>query len=128
MLYSLLANLRSSGADKNETPSRRQHARRECDRCVAVIHGQTFPVQDWSPGGVQITGDERLFSMGREIDMTLKFKLRNHIVDVPLRGTVIRKGNARVAVMFEPLTQAIRRNFQQVIDDYVAREFANSQA
>ncbi|MBU0800766.1 MAG: PilZ domain-containing protein [Alphaproteobacteria bacterium] len=127
MLHNLLASLRAQTSN-DKTESRRRHPRRECDQCVAVIHGQTFPVQDWSPGGVQITGDERLFSIGRDLDMVLKFKLRNHIVDVPVKGQIVRKGSARVAVCFEPLTQAIRRNFQQVVDDYVAREFANSQA
>lgn len=127
MLQTLLATLRNQTSnDMNQ--SRRRHPRRECDQCVAVIHGQTFPVNDWSPGGVQITGDERLFSVGRELEMVLKFKLRSQIVDVPLRGQIVRKGSTRVSVAFAPITQTIRRSFQQVIDDYVAREFANSQA
>lgn len=126
MLHTLLAGLRAQTS--NDIPeSRRRHMRRACDHCIAVIHGQSFPVQDWSTGGVQIAGDERLFSVGKDIDMTLKFKLRNTIIDVPLRGQIVRKGAARVAVCFEPLTAAIRRNFQQVIDDHVAGEFASSQ-
>jgi hypothetical protein len=127
MLQNLLATLRAQTSN-DKTPSRRRHPRRECDQCVAVIHGQTFPVQDWSFGGAQISGDERLFGVGGHIDLILKFKLRSNIVDVPVRAQVIRKGNARVAVAFEPISQAIKRNFQLVVDDYVAREFANSQA
>lgn len=126
MLHTLLASLRAQTS--NDIPqTRRRHQRRECDQCVAIIHGQTFPVQDWSPGGIQITGDERLFSVGRDIEMTLKFKLRNTILDIPVRAQIVRKGTARIAMCFEPLTTAIRRNFQLVVDDYVAGEFASSQ-
>jgi hypothetical protein len=32
-----------------------------------------------------------------------------------------------VAIRFEPLEKAIRRSFQQVVDDAVASEFAHSQ-
>ncbi len=122
MLQNFLSVLRAQTSN-DKTPSRRRHPRRECDRCVAVIHGQTFPVQDWSLGGVQISGDERLFSVGRDIDVTLKFKLRGNIIDVPVAASIVRKGNARISMAFQPLTQNIRRSFQQVIDDYVAREF-----
>ena len=115
-----------SSNDKDAT--RRRHPRRKSDRCVAVICGQTFPVEDWSPGGLQIAADDRLFSMGQDIDFTVKFKLRNTILDVNHRGRVVRKTNQKVAFEFEALPQAIRRAFQQVIDDQVAREFANSQA
>jgi hypothetical protein len=89
--------------------------------------GTTFPVENWSPGGVLIYADERLFGVNKDIELTLKFKLRNSIVDVRHKGHIIRKGNGKVAIEFEPLTKMIRNAFQQVIDDHVAREFARSQ-
>lgn len=122
MLQTLLSSLRAQTSN-DKTPSRRRHPRRECDRCVAVIHGQTFPVQDWSLGGLQISGDERLFSVGSDIDVTLKFKLRGNIIDVPVAANIVRKGTTRVSMAFQPLTQTMRRAFQQVIDDQIAREF-----
>jgi hypothetical protein len=129
MLHSLIAGLRTQTSnDGTQSQTRRRFARREHDRCVAVIHGQTFPVQDWSPGGVQIAGDERLFGLGGALDMTLKFKLRNTIIDVPVTGTTVRKTSGRVALSFGDIGQTVRRSFQQVIDDCIAAEFANSQA
>lgn len=127
MLQTFLSSLRSRGSN-DAAASRRRHPRRRADRCVAVICGQSFPVEDWSPGGLHIMADDRLFSIGQDIDLTVKFKLRNAILDINHRGRVVRKANRKVAFEFEPLPQAVRRAFQQVIDDQVAREFANSQA
>lgn len=127
MLQTLLSSLRSMSSNDTET-TRRRTSRRKTDRCVAVIFGQAFPVEDWSPGGLQIAADDRLFSTGQDIDFTIKFKLRNAILDINHRGRIVRKGSQKVAFEFEPLPQTVRRAFQQVIDDQVAREFANSQA
>ena len=49
-----------------KAPTRRRHPRRECDSCVGIIMGRTFPVQDWSQGGMLLTADDRLFSIGGE--------------------------------------------------------------
>ena len=127
MFNNFLASLRPTPI--TEAPeTQRRFPRRVADRCVAVVHGQTFPVQNWSFGGVLLAVDERLFGSSQDIETTLKFKLRNTIVDVNVRGHVIRKSAGQVAIAFEPLNKAIRRTFQQVIDDAVASEFATSQA
>lgn len=126
MLQALLATLRSRSSN-DQTSTRRSHPRRDQDRCVVVIMGRTFPVENWSVGGLLLTADDRLFSVGNNVELTLKFKLRNTILDISHSGNVIRKGNNRIALQFDPVTQAVRKTFQQVIDDYVAREFAQSQ-
>jgi hypothetical protein len=126
MLHTLLSTLKNNTSN-DEYASRRKHPRRASDRCIAVIMGKSFPVSNWSPGGVLITADDRLFSNGQDIDFQLKFKLRNTILDIDHTGNVIRKGNGQVAIQFISLSQGLRKLFQQVMDDYVAREFANSQ-
>ncbi len=126
MLQSLISTLRS-GTSNDIGTTKRRHPRRSVDRCVVVIHGQTFPVENWSLGGVLLHGDERLFGKAQDLDVTVKFKLRNSIIDITHRAHVVRKANGKIALEFEPLNQTISRKFQQVIDDYVAREFANSQ-
>jgi hypothetical protein len=128
MLQALLSTLKNKQDIQDVMSTRRMHARRDIDRCVVVIMGQTFPVKNWSPGGLLISADERLFGLNKDIDFVLKFKLRNTLIDINHKGQVLRKGNGYVAIKFEPVTQTVRRAFQQVIDDYVAREFANSQA
>jgi hypothetical protein len=127
MLQSFLSSLRAS-ASNDPVLTQRRFPRRAEDRCVVVVCGQTFPVENWSFGGVLLQGDDRLFGTGQDIDVTLKFKLRNTILDVTHRGQVVRKGNQKIAVRFENLGKSIARCFQQVVDDSAAREFASSQA
>ena len=126
MFKALFTNMRDQASnDKIET--KRQHPRRVNDRCVIEICGQTFPIVNWSYGGVLISVDDRLFGLDQDIDFTLKFKLRSAIIGINHRGHIVRKQNSKVAVQFEPLTQTISRNFQKVVDDSAALEFANSQ-
>ena len=128
MLQTLLSSLKGEASnDAQALSTNRRHPRRTVDRCVAVIHGRTFPVENWSLGGILIAADDRLFGKDQDIELTVKFRLRNTIIDVTLNGHVVRKSTGKIAVRFEPLSQFIRRRFQQVIDDSVAAEFANSQ-
>ncbi len=127
MLQTLISSLKA-GTSNDRSETHRRHPRRDVDRCVAVIHGQTFPVENWSLGGVLLHADERLFGREQDIELAIKFKLRNTILDISHRGQVVRKSPGKVAIQFEPLSQTINRQFQQVIDDYVARQFATSQA
>ena len=127
MFGQLFANLK---ADNNNEPvaARRRYTRRDVDRCVTVINGKTYPVENWSLGGVCITSDEREFGVNDDHEMVIKFKLRDEIVDVPHGGRVVRKGNNKVAFEFRPLTRDTRGRFQNVVDDYVASQFAASQS
>jgi hypothetical protein len=127
MFDTFLAGLRSITSN-DATQTRRKTPRRANDRCVAVVNGQTFPVENWSFGGILLVADGRLFGTGSDIEIALKFKLHNTIIDVTQRGRVIRKANEKIAIEFESLGQTIRRSFQQVIDDSVASEFAMSQS
>ncbi|MFA5592588.1 MAG: PilZ domain-containing protein [Micavibrio sp.] len=107
--------------------SRRRSPRRAADNCVSFINGKAYPVHNWSDGGMLVHADERLFAPNAPVDITLKFRLSGRIVDVPHHGKVIRKMRDRLAIQFEPLTRDVSRKFQEVIDDYVTREFAESQ-
>ncbi|MGQ0526460.1 MAG: PilZ domain-containing protein [Alphaproteobacteria bacterium] len=112
---------------EGEQTSRRVAPRRAQDQCVSVIAGKTFPVENWSMGGVLVYGDGRLFPMESEIDVILKFRLRNEVVEVPHKAKVVRKTYHNIALQFVPLTQGIRKSFQAVVDDYVSGQFADSQ-
>lgn len=122
-LFSSLKANRKSG----DMASRRQYGRRDCDRCITVIDGKTYPVENWSQGGMLVTADERRFSLNDEVEMTIKFGLRETLLDIPHKARVRRKSNNKVAFEFAPLTQQIRSSFQAVVDDYVASQFAASQ-
>ena len=105
----------------------RQHPRRGDDRCVGVVNGQMHPIENWSNGGMLITADERLFSIGQECVFTMKFKLRDEIMEVDHKAHVIRKTPGKIALQFDPLSQPVQSDFQKVVDDYVSRRFVESQ-
>ena len=113
--------------DPGEDDTRRKSPRREYDNCISVINGKAYPVHNWSDGGMLVQADERLFTQGAPVEITMKFRLTGKIVDIPHRGRVVRKTRDRLAIQFEPLTRDITKKFKQVVDDYVTREFAESQ-
>ena len=114
--------------ERSVAHTRRKSARRSDDRCVSVINGQMYPVENWSTDGLLITADERLFSVGQPCVFTLKFKLRDEIMEIDHNAKIVRKSPNKVALEFLPLTKTIRSGFQKVVDDYVARRFAESQS
>lgn len=76
---------------------------------------------------MRVFADARPIAVGEDMDIEMKFHLRDQLVAIKHRGTVIRKSNDSVSFKFKPLTADIRRVFQNVIDDFNAREFAGSQ-
>ncbi len=126
MFGNFLSSRSNSGRD-GHSESRRKHERRASDQCVSMIAGRVYPIIDWSLGGILIAADDRLFGLKEEMDVTLKFHMRNNILEVPHKARVIRKNNNRIAFEFEPLSRQIRDRFQTILDDAVVREFADSQ-
>lgn len=126
MLTDILDTLKIS-ASNDDMDSRRTHERREMDSCVGIIDGKAYPIQNWSSGGVLLTGDDRSFSMNDSKTITMKFKLADKIMDVTHTGQILRKARDKFVLQFAPLTHDVNRKFKQVIDDYVTQEFANSQ-
>lgn len=94
---------------------------------MGLIEGKIYPVQNWSLGGLQIRADERFFSLQDEFPVTLKFKLGETLKDVSHLARVVRKNNGFVAFQFAPLTRQTRSDFQAVVSDYMAAQFASSQ-
>jgi hypothetical protein len=127
MLSNILKKLQAS-VSNDDAGNRRASPRRVMDHCVGVVDGKTFPIVDWSNGGVLLTGDGKTIGLEDAKDVTLKFKLTDEVMSVQHRGRVIRKTKDKFAIRFEPLPRDIAHQFQQVIDDYVTREFASSQA
>lgn len=126
MLADILDTLKIS-ASNDDMNSRRMHERREMDSCVGIIDGKAYPIQNWSNGGVLLTGDDRSFSVNDRKTITMKFKLADKIMDVTHTGQILRKARDKFVLQFAPLTQEVNKKFKQVVDDYVTQEFANSQ-
>ncbi len=117
----------SESPPPNDGASRRLYTRRSVDKCVSIVNGKTYPVENWSLGGVLLYADSKTFANDEEVQITMKFKLRESIMDITHKARVIRKSMYHVALEFAPLSQQIHRGFQNVVDDYVSQEFVNSQ-
>jgi hypothetical protein len=126
MLNKLISSLTGGKAD-TAVKSKRAYPRREGDQCVTVVNGKMYPVQNWSNGGLLITADDRMFGVSEEHDVTIKFKLRDEVMDVTHKAKIIRKSSGGIAMQFLPLTSAVQGAFQRVVDDILAQNFSESQ-
>lgn len=111
-----------------ENKSQRVHARRGGDKCVTLIDGKMYPIENWSNGGMLIAADERLFAIEQDCDVTLKFKLRDDMLDIPHKAKVVRKSANKIGLQFAPLSKKTNAQFQKVVDDFVSRRFVDSQS
>lgn len=112
----------------SEITSRRAYPRRSSDQCIGMVNGKAHPVLDWSPGGLRIFADPRPIAVGEEMDIEMKFHLRDKMIQVNHRAVAVRKGAECVSFQFLPLNSETRKTFQYVIDDFNVSEFAESQA
>lgn len=126
MITTILDSLRIN-ASNDDFDSRRAYERRDMDSCVGIIDGKAYPIQNWSNGGVLLTGDDRSFSVNDVKTIMIKFKLADKIMDVTHSGRILRKARDKFVLEFSPLTNKVSSQFKHVVDDYVAREFVNSQ-
>lgn len=113
---------------ENYDSTRRNFPRRLTDKCVSVVNGTTLPVLDWSPGGLRVFADNRPVAIGDEMDVVLKFQVRDEMINITHRAHVVRKARDSFAMQFLPLTSDIRHSFNQIIDNFNADAFASSQA
>ena len=127
MFGNILSTMTTAQDTSDAIASRRKHVRRYSDHCICEIDGKAHPVLNWSLGGVQVTADDRLFGTGQDAEIVLKFKIRSSIIEVAHKAQVVRKSAGKIALQFEPLTRKARNQFQNILDDYMANEFANSQ-
>lgn len=114
-------------ASNDQNDSRRATPRHKAGNCIVLIDGKAYPVHNWSEGGLLIQGDDRMFSTDAPVELTMKFRLGNRLLDIAQRGHIVRKTRNALAVQFDAVQQDVSRKFKQVIDDMVTREFADSQ-
>jgi hypothetical protein len=126
MLKAFMNTLRGEHRPRTAKASR-AYPRRAGDCCVALVNGKMHPVENWSIGGILFTADDRLFGLDDSCDVTLKFKLRDDLVDVTHSGKIIRKSDKKVALQFAPMTKKNQVLLLQVVDDFVSQRFADSQ-
>ncbi len=113
-----------TSATQESPQHRRIHPRRGNDLCVSVINGKLFPVENWSMGGMLLAGDARLFGLNQMIDLTLKFRLREQIIDIGQKARIVRKSEDKFALEFLDVPAAIKNKFQMVIDDQMMNEMS----
>ncbi len=126
-MFTSLARVLKTRDFENQASNRRIAPRREVDQCVGMIEGKNYPVENWSDTGILFAGNDKLFSIGEPKSIDLKFKLAEKVITVSHRGKIVRKAKNKFAIEFEPLTRDIQNKFQQIVDDFVTQEFADSQ-
>lgn len=126
MLNTILETLRLKTSNDDQD-TRRAHERHTDSSCIGIIDGVSYPIENWSKGGIAFIGDDRQFSLADLKDVTMRFKLADRVVDVLHKGHILRKRGDKFVLQFSPLTQNIERQFNHVINDYVTQEFASSQ-
>lgn len=99
-------------------------ARRTVDVSICEIGGTVYPVTNWSASGILIGGDERLFAKGEKLEVALRFRLSDRILEVRHTGEVVRKIRGGIALHFDPLPGEAREKLDDVIEDYNARVMA----
>ncbi len=106
---------KTGGAANSDAPAtRRRYQRRMNDICIARMSGQSFPVTDWSFGGLKLDTDGRAFEIGHSFDVTLSIKTQNRIWDINHTAQIVRASNDSVALQFEPLPGHIRTQMEAV--------------
>ncbi len=114
-------------SNDNQECTRRRFPRRIQDNCVCDINGTSYPVKDWSQCGVLIETDGRRFEAEGEVPVTMKFRLAESVVECTLPAQIVRKGRTQVAFEFHKLPMDVQGCFNRVIDDALARGFADTQ-
>lgn len=115
-----LARLLGKDATSGRQPPeqhRRIYQRRANDLCVSVIDGKLFPVENWSMGGLLLAGDARMFGVNQFLDLTLKFRLREQILDITQKARIVRKSEDKFALEFMDIPASVKSKLQHVIDD-----------
>ncbi len=107
--------LKKTGVANSDMPStRRRYDRRANDVCMARLNGNSYPVVDWSYGGLMLDTDGRSFKLGHMFDVTLSIKSQNRIWDIEHTASVVRKSDNSVALRFDPLPGHIRTQMEAV--------------
>jgi len=97
------------------------------NKSSCLISGQSYPILDWSMGGIQIDVSNFPYKLQDRIDLILKFELSISILDIPCRAKVVRKNSNHVGLKFEATSKHRREELFRVVDYNVANEFALSQ-
>lgn len=126
MFREILKNT-SATNDLDADYGKRRSVRRAADRCVGMINGQLYPVKNWSMSGTLVSVDSRRFALDDTVQISLKFMLREKLIEIAHQAKVVRKQGDGIALEFKPLTDDIRVMFQNIIDDRVTSQFADSQ-
>lgn len=126
-MYEKIYEALKSATNDNREETRRRFPRRMKDICVLGIGETNYPVHDWSQCGVLFEADGRTFSEGKNINVVMKFKLSEIVTEIPVSAKIIRAGKNRIALEFFDVPDNINNAFSKVIEDAMARDFANSE-
>jgi len=100
-------------SNDNNDISRRRFPRRAMDTCAISVNGTTYPIKDWSQTGALFQADGRQFTNNTTMDVTMKFRMVDRIIEIPVHARTIRCGTTQVAIEFLDVTHEIKSALQQ---------------
>ncbi len=129
MLNTLLTKLGlGDGSNNLDVDARRRHIRLNGLRADVEMGQQSFPVRDWSQGGVffETLPDSRLVE-GDRLVATIRFRFPHETIAVQRELRVVRTARRGVAAEFAPMSNDDRKQFDRILDNYHAESFLASQ-
>ena len=130
LIEKMLGVLGLADDETTQTAStRRRHHRQPGQGSVVIVGEKSFPLEDWSQGGVLIGANNGAnLAIGDTFDFTLRFKLLHDTVSINHKGRVVRTSRQGIAAEFAPLTAAVKRELGRVMDGFYSQSFSESQA
>jgi hypothetical protein len=126
----LLAFFHLSGKDwQTDADFRRKYIRHSGVRAEVMVGTRAYSLRDWSLGGVSFeTEPDARLMVGDKVQLVLRFRFPHKTVTIQQQAHVVRSVRSGVAARFAPLTGAVRREFDRVLDGLHAEKFMLSQA
>lgn len=142
MFNEILSKLNIFAAPANDIIETRREPRHDGMQVQVVIGGRAYEVYDWSRSGVafetpdadwNIGGvfydsyDVPRLKAGDRLKLTLRFRLLQGTVEVPVDTHIARVDGNRTVAQLSPLSRGAVRKFDGVIDSFNAQRFMESQ-
>jgi len=110
------------------TSTKRKYPRHQGFEADVLIDGKKFRVNDWSLGGVAFhTGGDLSIKKDDKIEVIIQFRFSNNNIAISQRAHVLRHDGFNCAAEFEPLPQAVKQEFDRILETLYAQSFVDSQ-
>jgi hypothetical protein len=122
-------NLGPTMWSEEASDTRRRYMRHDGVLAEVTVGYYNYSIRDWSLGGIsfETTPDSRL-TVGDRLPLVLKFRFPHGTITIEQNAKIVRTARRGIAAEFTHLPEAVRRQFDRVVDSLHAQRFLESQA